>query len=98
MNYPKDGTMLLLAALVGRCRLDVAGDGDLVLANRHGVDCPAPVDALDDLEARGWVSISDSGATVTERGIYWMRRWLRARTGRDLLVVDVVAEPARGGR
>lgn len=62
MNYPTDGTMLLLAALVGRCRLDVI-NGDLVLANRDG--------------------------------IYWLRRWLKARTGRDLNVVSVTAERTR---
>lgn len=94
MNYPKDGTMLLLAALVGRCRLDVI-DGDLVLANRDGIDCPAPIAALDELEFLGWVEVGDEGATPTERGIYWLRRWLKARTGRDLNVVSVTAERTR---
>jgi hypothetical protein len=36
-------------------------------------------DDLDELERRGWIAIDASGATVTERGAYWLRKWLATK-------------------
>ncbi len=85
MEYPRDGVMLLLSALRtsgGGC-LDTE-DGVLTLRLQFGepVAITALADALDDLEARGWIAIDESGARVTEAGHYWHAKWLVSRHGR----------------
>lgn len=88
MTYPDDGTML---ALLGHALGDtfaVGAGGELILSfvGTNGGSVPAPVEALDDLEARGWIAVRPDGTTAeTERGRYWLRRWLAARKANDVV-------------
>lgn len=81
MTFPEDGTML---ALLGHALGDtfaVGADGELILSfvGTNGNSVPAPVEALDELERRGWIAVRPDGTTVeTERGRYWLCRWLKA--------------------
>lgn len=76
----KDGDMLLaLATLLGNAP-DVF-DGDLALADpaNPGATVPVPPGALDRLEAAGVVEIAEAGAVVTDKGRYWLDRWVRRK-------------------
>lgn len=82
VTYPDDGTML---ALLGHALGDtfaVRADGELVLSfvATNGGEMPAPVEALDVLEARGWIAVRPDGTTAeTESGRYWLKKWLAFR-------------------
>jgi hypothetical protein len=39
---------------------------------------PVPVAVLDELEARGWLTISEAGPVATVAGEYWLAKWMRA--------------------
>ena len=72
-----DGDFLLaLATSLGNAP-DVF-EGELALPDpaHPGQTVPVPVGSLDRLEAAGFVEIVESGAKVTERGEYWLRRWV----------------------
>lgn len=79
MTYPRDTAMALLASIHvgnGVC----VQDGQLFLpdptdANRliHADDAD-----LGELEARGWLVIDADGVRTTERGDWWLNRWIRA--------------------
>lgn len=86
MNWPADGTMLVLIAHEAGDRLTVR-DGALHLTvQSEDRTVPAPTAALDDLEGRGWLAVAADGRTeITERGRYWLTRWLRGRLGNGRL-------------
>lgn len=77
--YPPDSAMALLASIhIGN---GVGVDrGELVIPDPTGAPVllrhdPADLDAL---ESRGWLVIGDDAARATDRGVYWLRRWLLA--------------------
>jgi hypothetical protein len=82
VTYPDDGTML---ALLGHALGDtfaVGANGELILSfvGTTGGEMPAPVEALDALESRGWIRVRLDGTTAeTEAGRYWLRKWLAFR-------------------
>lgn len=84
MTYPPDGTMCLLCGLWVGGEL-VVRDGRLWLES-DGLGEPLPVtgEALDELETRGWVVITEAGPDATEAGGYWLRRWFTARGKRTV--------------
>lgn len=86
MTWPvSDGVFLFLLAIRDGVPVDAA-DGSLTLS---GV--PVPTTALDAIEARGWLRVEEAGPVVTEVGKDWLRRWSRARLGRDVRVTRVGA-------
>lgn len=88
MTYPDDGTML---ALLGHALGDtfaLGADGELILSfvGTTGGQMPAPVEALDALEARGWIAVRPDGTTAeTESGRYWLCKWLKAIRREDVI-------------
>ncbi len=87
IDYPADGTMLVLLAHEAGDRLTVK-DGALHLTvQSEDRTIPAPTAALDDLEDRGWLRVLPDGRTeITDRGKYWLTRWLTKRLGKGRLV------------
>ncbi len=87
IDFPPDPTMLVLIAHAAGDTFTVR-DGHLHLTvQSEDRTIPAPAGALDDLEARGWVEVQTDGTTVlTERGRYWVSRWLVKRLGKGRLV------------
>jgi hypothetical protein len=83
LDLPHGYYLLLLAIDLGDT-LDVQ-DGQLALTC-DGVDGPQVIpslpEALDELEQRGWVEITEAGPVSTERGRYWLGRWMTRRLGR----------------
>jgi hypothetical protein len=83
LDLPSSHYLLLLAIDLGD-QLDVC-DGQLALTC-EGVEGPQVIpslpEALDALESRGWVEITEAGPVSTERGRYWMSRWMTRRLGR----------------
>lgn len=88
MTFPEDGTML---ALLGHALGDtfaLGADGELILSfvATNGKSVPAPVEALDELEGRGWIRVRPDGATEeTEAGRYWLKKWLASRKRDDAI-------------
>lgn len=74
-----------MLALLGHALGDtftVGADGGLILSfvGTNGGEMPAPVEALDELEARGWIAVRPDGTTAeTESGRWWLKRWLKWR-------------------
>ena len=73
--YPPDSAMALLASIHTGNGVGV-DRGELVIPDPTGapallVHDPADLDALESL---GWLTIGDE-ARVTERGVYWLRKW-----------------------
>jgi hypothetical protein len=83
LDLPHGYHLLLLAIDLGD-QLDVC-DGQLALTC-DGVDGPQVIpslpEALDALEQLGWVEITEAGPVSTERGRYWLSRWMTRRLGR----------------
>jgi hypothetical protein len=83
LDLPHGYYLLLLAIDLGD-QLDVQ-DGQLALTC-DGVEGPQVIpslpEALDALEIRGWVEITEGGPVSTERGRYWLSRWMGKRLGR----------------
>lgn len=100
MVWPDDKVMLMLVAHAAGDTFTVRG-GDLhVTVQSEDRTMPAPPEALDDLERRGWVVVEPDGRTVlTEQGIYAARRWLEQRLGKGALRrIRRVTGVAEGGR
>lgn len=100
MTYPDDGTMFTLLALHTGDALDADGAG-LFLAcetDRGRREWGVPGAVLDDLEARGWVEIGEAGPAVTDRGRYWLGRWFKRTTGRDLAATRFRKHAVGGGK
>lgn len=86
IEYPADAVMLMLVAHAAGDRFTVAGGELHVTVGGEGRTMPAPPGALDDLESLGWVEVRPDGATaLTERGEYWVQRWLVQRLGKGRL-------------
>lgn len=90
--YPPDSAMALLASIHTGNGVGV-DRGELVIPDPTGAPVllrhdPADLDAL---ESRGWLDIDADGASVTDRGRYWLRRWaesqpaVRRRASREQL-------------
>jgi hypothetical protein len=83
LDLPSSHYLLLLAIDLGDT-LDVQ-DGQLTLTC-EGVDGPQVIpslpEALDALESQGWVEITEAGPVSTERGRYWLARWMTKRRGK----------------
>lgn len=80
MTYPDDGTMLALLGHALGDTFTVGTNGELILsfAGTNGGEMSAPVEALDDLEGRGWIAVRPDGTTAeTEAGRYWLKKWLK---------------------
>lgn len=79
MNYPPASAMALLASIHTGNGVGV-DRGELVIPDPTGAPVllrhdPADLDAL---ESRGWLVIDADAARATDRGVYWLRRWLIA--------------------
>lgn len=87
MDWPPDRTMLALVAHAAGDSFAVSESGELALTVRDESRLmPFAQEALDELERRGWVRVAESGRTeITERGEYWVRRWLEQRMGKGVL-------------
>jgi hypothetical protein len=83
LDLPPSHYLLLLAIDLGD-QLDVY-QGQLALTC-DGVEGPQVIpslpEALDALEGLGWVEITETGPVSTERGRYWLARWMTRRLGR----------------
>lgn len=93
MTFPPDGTMLILLGMWTGRTLD-AEKGELRLDLAGGPAVVKP-EALDELEARGWVEITEAGARVTERGVYALNKWVEARARRQGHRGNIVLKSAR---
>jgi hypothetical protein len=78
----KDGDLLLLLALSVGNPIDVI-DGEMRLPDpaAPSSSVPVPPGALDRLEDAGMVAIEEAGAVPTDRGKYWLDRWLTKKVG-----------------
>lgn len=86
MTFPPHSTMF---ALLGLHTGDTIGvdNGDLVLACdtvEKRVEWTMPPAVLDELEGRGWIEIGETGPTLTDAGRYWLGRWFKKTTRREL--------------
>lgn len=80
VTYPDDGTMLALLGHALGDTFSVGANGELILSfvGTTGGKVPAPVEALDSLEGRGWIRVRPDGTTAeTRQGRYWLCRWLK---------------------
>jgi hypothetical protein len=88
VTYPEAGTML---ALLGHALGDtfaLGADGELILSfvATNGGKVPAPVEALDELEGRGWIVVRPDGTTAeTASGRYWLCKWLKRIKREDVI-------------
>jgi hypothetical protein len=83
MGPAPDAVMETLAVLrVGVEFRTHEGTGEMCVLRRDGVGILVG-DELDELVARGWVSVDGDEVSVTESGNYQLRRWLK-RTNREL--------------
>ena len=91
-----DGDMLLLLATSLGNAPDVYG-GELALPDpaNPGAVVPVQVEALDRLEGAGLVEIAEAGARVTDRGDYWLQRWMRRKFKAKNVVLTRVAGVGR---
>lgn len=82
-----DGDMLLLLALEVGNAIHVNG-GEMRLPDpaRPGESMPVPAGALDRLEGSGLVAIEESGAVPTDKGRYWLKKWMVRHLGRGRFV------------
>lgn len=80
----RDGAYLLLLAVSTGHRLTVHEDRVAIPSpTAEGEYLPVGEADLDDLEAAGLLATTgegtEAGPVVTERGYYWLNRWLAAR-------------------
>jgi hypothetical protein len=91
VTFPDDPAVMLLLLAVHTGQKVGADDGRMTL-EVPGVEGPVALDgldsALDALESRSWVCIDDAGATVTDSGRYWLKRWLEKHLGRRVREMD----------
>lgn len=52
-------------------------DGRLVVTGRETYDPPYLADALDELEAKGWLAVGEAGAAITGTGHWHLMAWLK---------------------
>jgi hypothetical protein len=91
-----DGDMLLLLATsLGNAPDVFAGELALPDPANPGAVVPVPTDALDRLEGTGLVEITEAGARVTDRGGYWLQRWMTRKFKVKGLLVTRVAGVGR---
>lgn len=50
------------------------------------IDQPVPAWVLDELEVKGWINCETEPPTATERGVYWLGRWTKAKLGKGRMV------------
>jgi len=84
MEWPAKRDLYVLAALIDGCRLEVDHEGDVVLTGEipgEALTFAGIVDALDELERRGWVEVTAAGPVATESGRYWLGRWAARERG-----------------
>lgn len=99
MSHPPDGIMLILLGLWTGRTLD-ADKGELRLDLAGGPAAVRP-EALDELEVRNWVAITEAGAFVTEQGVYALNKWVERRArarGRHGKIVLKAARVSAAGR
>lgn len=78
MTYPPDEHMVILLALhPAACESIVIGDDDR--PRLAGIGVPVNLDIVDALAERGWVEHTETGPVVTDKGAYWLRRWMDAK-------------------
>lgn len=82
-----DGDMLLLLALEVGSSIHVIED-EMRLPNPAipGAWMAIPPGALDRLEEAGLVAIGSIGVLLTERGRYWLGKWMTRHLGRGRFV------------
>ncbi len=86
MTHPSDPTMFAMLGLYTGDTLGVDA-GELVLACdtvEKRVEWSVDPGILDDLESRGWVEIGEMGPVVTDTGKYWLAKWFKKTTRREL--------------
>lgn len=86
MTEPTDAVFFTLLGLYTGDAMSAA-DGEIVLSCetvQGKREWAIPVEMLDFIEAKGWVEIGEAGPVVTDRGRYWLGRWFKRRTKRDL--------------
>ena len=78
MNGPvHDSAMLVLMALATGEQVRPAADGEALELTVENGAVPADRETFDRLEELAWVVIGPDGVRVTERGNYWLQKWLR---------------------
>jgi hypothetical protein len=78
----RDGDMLVLVALFAGEGMTVAGDAImLTLDGQPEGAVPLEGDQLDRLEGRGWVVVEERGPALTDKGLYWLQRWMKEKAG-----------------
>lgn len=77
MIPPKaDPAMMFLASLHPAVRFPhQAVNGELTVYVPGAGHQPVPATALDWLESRGWLDLSDEKPAITPKGKYWLERW-----------------------
>ncbi len=85
MTTPTDLSMLFALGLHLGDGVTVE-EGQLFLVVAGAGKQPVPAETLDDLESREWIDTATEPPTVTERGRYWVERWMRAKFGKGRLV------------
>lgn len=79
-------TLLLLALEVGNSINLIEGEMHLPHPALPGAWMAIPPGALDRLENAGLVAIGEVGAIPTERGRYWLGKWMNRYLGRGRIV------------
>jgi hypothetical protein len=79
--FPRAAAMAVLLAVATGRALEVGEfRGEDVIAFPDPTDPAAAVLVdgadLDTLEGLGWLAIGEKGAAVTDRGRYWLKKWL----------------------
>lgn len=74
-----DLRFLLLLALDVGCGWSTAG-GRLTL-RVGGEDRPVPDGTLDEVEGLGWLDLAGEKPRLTDRGRYWLKRWVERNVG-----------------